>query len=184
MEKLKRFWNLVPALILWLMLSIFLWGWIFTFLTDTAPENKLTLFVDAAVPEATGLAVKLEEIALDDTIRMVKVRPFSYAMLDGEPLRRADLYIVREGNLEEYGDWFAPLPEDFSDIGQIWEKDGVPMGVKVYDHETGLGAAAAYITYENPQYPDEDYYLLFGKASAHLKDGRALPMAMQLLDIH
>ena len=183
MEKLKRFWNLVPALILWAMLSVFLWGWIFTFLTDTAPENKLTLFVDTAVSDATGLAVRLEENALSDEIRMVKVHPFSYAMLDGEPLRRADLYIVREGNLGEYADWFAPLPEGFAAVGQVWEQEGVPVGIKVYDHATGQGAASAYITYEDPQYPNEDYYLLFGKSSPHLEDGLSLPMAAELLNI-
>ena len=89
MKPMKRLWNLIPAMILWGMLSVFLWGWIFIFLTDTQPENKLTLFVDTAVPDATGLAVRLEENALSDEIRMVKVHPFTYAMLDSEPLRQS-----------------------------------------------------------------------------------------------
>ncbi|MBP3540770.1 MAG: hypothetical protein J6K72_02975 [Clostridia bacterium] len=199
MEKLKRFWNLVPALILWAMLSIFLWGWIFTFLTDTAPENKLTLFVDAAVPDSTGLAVRLEENALSDEIRMVKVHPFSYAMLDGEPLRRADTYIVRVSHVEEYWEWFAPLPERLTagaaPVGSYQQPigasllllDGAPYGIRVYDAATGTGIAQAFIDYHDPALPDEDYYLMLGKESLHLtaneggQDDKAILLAEAIL---
>lgn len=195
MKHLKRFFDLVPALILWLMLSVFLWGWIFTFLTDTKPENKLSLFVDAAVTDGTGLAVRLEEALLDDRIRMVKVHPFTYAMLDSEPLRHADVYLVRASHIEEYRDWFAPLPESFADAMQV-EDDSIYVledaeyGIRIWNAAESTGIAQHYIDYHDPALPDEDYYLFFGRESLHLTgnenglDDKAVQLAEELLMIH
>ena len=191
MKPMKRLWNLIPAMILWGMLSVFLWGWIFTFLTDTKPENKLTLFVDAAVTDGTGLAVQLEETLLDDTISMVKVHPFTYAMLDSEPLRQSDVYIVSASHVEEYREWFAPWSVGFSakdgSDDALLLLDGAPYGIRVYDTATGTGIAQAFIDYHDPALPDEDYYLMLGKASLHLTanegglDDRAILLAEAIL---
>ena len=193
MKPMKRLWNLIPAMILWGMLSVFLWGWIFTFLTDTQPENKLTLFIDAAVTDGTGLAVQLEETLLDDTISMVKVHPFTYAMLDSEPLRQSDAYIVRASHVEEYREWFAPWSVDFSakdgHDDALLLLDGAPYGIRVYDAATGTGIAQAFIDYHDPALPDEDYYLMLGKASLHLTanagglDDRAILLAEAFLTL-
>ena len=188
MKPLKRLWNLLPAMILWGMLSVFLWGWIFTFLTDTKPENKLTLFIDAAVTDGTGLAVQLEETLLDDAISMVKVHPFTYAMLDGEPLRQSDAYIVRASHVEEYRDWFAPLPEGLTAASpDLLLLDGLPYGIRVYEAATGTDIAQAFLTYHDPALPEEDFYLMLGKASLHLTanpgglDDRAILLAEAIL---
>ena len=193
MKPMKRLWNLIPAMILWGMLSVFLWCWIFTFLTDTQPEHKLTLFVDAAVTDGTGLAVQLEETLLDDTISMVKVHPFSYAMLDSEPLRQSDVYIVRASHVEEYREWFAPWSVGFSakdgHDDALLLLDGAPYGIRVYDAATDTGIAQAFIDYHDPALPDEDYYLMLGKASLHLTanegglDDRAILLAEAFLTI-
>lgn len=190
MKPLKRLWNLIPAMILWGMLSVFLWGWIFTFLTDTQPEHKLTLFIDAAVTDGTGLAVQLEETLLDDAIHMVKVHPFTYAMLDGEPLRQSDAYIVRASHVAEYREWFAPLPEGLTATSpDLLLLDGVPYGIRVYDAATGTGIARAFIDYHDPALPDEDFYLMLGKASLHLTanpggmDDKAILLAEALMAI-
>ena len=190
MKPLKRLWNLLPAMILWGMLSVFLWGWIFTFLTDTKPENKLTLFIDAAVTDGTGLAVQLEETLLDDAISMVKVHPFTYAMLDGEPLRQSDAYIVRASHVEEYRDWFAPLPEGLTATSpDLLVLDGLPYGIRVYEAATGTGIAQAFLTYHDPALPEEDFYLMLGKASLHLTanpgglDDRAILLAEAFLNL-
>ena len=187
MKALKRFWDMVPALILWAMLSIFLWGWIFTFLTDTEPENKLTLFVDAAVPDDTGLAVRLEETLKGGPIRMVKVHPFTYAMLSGEQLRTSDAYIVRASHVEEYREWFAPLPAGLAE-GAAQESllllEGVPFGLRVYDAAAGEGILAQYIDYHDPALPQEDHYLLLGSGSLHLtaNPGGADDLAVSLAE--
>lgn len=171
MKKRKLLWDLLPAMILWLMLSVFLWGWIFTFLTDAKPENKLTLFADAAVTDGTGLAVQLEETLKSGPIRMVKVHPFTYAMLSGEQLRTADAYIVRASHVEEYREWFAPLPAVLAE-GAAEEEllllEGVPFGLCVYDAAAGEGILAQYIDYHDPALPEEDHYLLLGNSSLHL----------------
>lgn len=186
MKKLKLLWDLLPAMVLWLMLSVFLWGWIFTFLTDTKPENKLTLFADTAVTDATGLAVRLEETLKDGPIRMVKVHPFTYAMLSSEALRGADVYLVRASHVQEYREWFAPLPEGFAAAQQaqpdaLLTADGTTAGLRVYDAAQKTGPAGAYIAYQDASQPEEDFYLFFGNGSTHLDDGLALRLAEQLL---
>ncbi len=192
MKMRNRFWHMLPAMVLWLMLSVFFWGWIFTFLTDAEPENKLTLFADAPVADATGLAVKLEQELKNDAIRMVKVHPFTYAMLDGEQLRRADVYIVRASHVEEYREWFAPLPAGFVPEGEedaVLLLEGVPWGLRIYDAAGGTGIAREHIGYHDPSLPDEDFYLMFGKASVHLTaneggvDDEAVHLAETLLTI-
>lgn len=192
MSRRKRLWNLLPAMLLWAMLSLFLWGWIFTLLTDTDPENKLTVFADAAIPDATALAVRLEQEVLGGQIRMVKAHPFTYAMLSSEGLSRSDVYIVRESHLEEYREWFAPLPEGLAaalPALRLWQPEGVPTGILIWDAETGEGAAKTYITYSDPALPDEDCYLLFGAASLHLTgnpgsvDNAAVRLAETLLQL-
>jgi hypothetical protein len=192
MKKRKLLWDLLPAMILWLMLSVFLCGWIFTFLTDAKPENKLTLFADAAVTDGTGLAVQLEETLKSGPIRMVKVHPFAYAMLDGEQLRTADAYIVRASHVEEYREWFAPLPAVLAEgaaEGELLLLEGVPFGLRVYDAAAGEGILAQYIDYHDPALPQEDHYLLLGNSSLHLTanpagaDDLAVSLAEALLSL-
>ena len=43
---MKTIWQvmkLIPLLILWLMFSIFLWGFVFNLITDAPREQKITL---------------------------------------------------------------------------------------------------------------------------------------------
>lgn len=185
MKKVKRFLALLPALILWLMFSILLWGFVFTRITDTAAEKKLVLCVDAPVPGATDLAVALEAYA-DEGIRMVKVHPFTYAMMNGDALRSADLYIVKESDIPQYRDWFLPLPQAF-DGRPVYSMEGEAYGVLVYDAKKQTGAAQAYIDYIQPSETPENCYLLFGKNSVHVStnenavDNAAVHLAEALL---
>ncbi len=188
MKRLKRFLDLLPLLLIWLMASVLLWGWVFTFLTDTAPEKKIVLYVDAPVPRATELSVALEDAALSPAIEMVRAHPFTYAMMADSGLKTADLYIVRASGAEKYRDWFRPLPKDFQEAGTLLEMDGVPMGLRVYDQASGTGVAASYITYAAPQGPGEDCYLFFGRDSVHADaqsgaDALALDYAQYLLTL-
>ena len=188
MKKYRQFLDLVPAMLLWLMLSIFLWSFVFNFLTDTAPENKLVLFADAPLTEETRLAVLLEE-GIAAPVEMVQVRAFSYAMMGSEAIEGADLYIVGASQAETYQDWFAPLPPRLLEAGEILALDGVPLGVKIYDAATGTGAAASFIGYDAPGKEAEDHYLFVGKRSLHVQsnenavDDQAVSCALRLLDI-
>lgn len=185
MNKIKHFFNLVPAMLMWLMLSIFLWGFVFNILTDVPAAEKLVLFIDAPLTDETALAVSLEETA-GDAIRMVQVRPFSYALMSSEAIEAADLYIIGESSIADYGDWFSPLPEELC-TGTLLEKDGQPMGVKVFDAATGEGIALEHIGYTHPSKTAEDHYLLVGKNSLHVKthenavDNEAVTCAVMLM---
>ena len=178
MKKRNRFFMLIPGLILWLMLGVLLWGSVFVRITDAPRENKITLYIDAAVPGDTALSVTLEAAGAEG-IRMVQARPFSYAMFDGGPLKTADLLIVPASHVETYKDWLSPLPEEMRTLGTFLEIDGEPWGLLVYDHETGSGFASSYIQYE----PAENYYLFFGSASVHREDGKAVLYALKFLEL-
>lgn len=188
MKKLKAFLDLVPLMLLWAMLSIFLWSFVFNFLTDTAPENKVVLFIDAPLQEESRLAVLLEE-AVAEPVEMVQVRAFSYAMMDSTEIERADLYIVGASQAETYRGWFAPLPEALRPCGEVLEMDGVPCGVKVFDAAAGTGVAAEFISYAFPGKEPEDYYLFIGRNSLHVQshenavDDQAVACALRLLEI-
>ena len=167
MSKLRRFLSLIPALMLWLMLSVLVWGFVFTRITDTDPAHKISLFIDSEVTDATGLAVQLEE-HLDGNISIVKVHPFTYAMLDGGQLEASDLFIIRADHMETYGEWLTPLPEDMRGVYPEYNLDGVPFGVKAYDAESKKGITTEYINYLPLSEPEEDYYLCFGQKGVHL----------------
>lgn len=173
MKKLKPFFDLFPAMLMWLMLCIFLWGFVFSALTDFPAAEKVTLFVDAPLAEETRLATAMEQ-AVSAPVRAVQVRPFAYAMMGSEEIEQADLYIVPAANVETYREWFAPLPEGLQ--GDLL-LEGVPYGILVWDAATQTGVAR-----ETIHYPDEDCYLLFGAASRHAEDGQAAACALVLLN--
>lgn len=186
MKRIRQFFDLAPAMLMWLMLSIFLWGFVFNFLTDAPAQEKLTLFVDAPLSEESALAVRLEEM-IREPVRMVQVRAFSYAMMDGSAIENADLYIIGESQLNEYQEWFVPLPEELLHQGEVLTADGVPLGLKVYDAATGKGVAAMHIGYTAPGKVNEDHYLFIGRNSCHLLanegavDNQAVSCALHLL---
>ena len=157
MRKLLR---QLPAMLLWLIISVVFWCWIFTFLTDTAPKNKIALFIDAPSCRDTELALEMEK-SMPDGIHMVKVHPFSYAMLNSEQITGADLYILRESEVGLYKDWFA--------------EDG--MCIRIAGQQNGLDP---YIDFAAPE---EDWFLFAGKGSVHLEDGAARQAAETLLKI-
>lgn len=179
MSVVKKIFARVPAYVIWLMLSVALWGWIFGRITDTAAENKIVLFVDAYDVQDTALAVRLEE-EKPEGIRMVQVHPFSYVLFQSETLLSADLYIIKESDAADYLDSFLPLTEAAPDG---WSLDGTPYGLLAYDAQTGQGAAADLITYTLEGMPEENYYLFFGANSLHTGqvDDAAFRVAERLL---
>lgn len=189
MRTIRKVITLIPLLILWLMLSIFLWGFVFNLITDAPAAQKITLCVDAETPGATQLAVLLEE-KLDGKVRMVKVRPFSYAMFDSGTLTGADLFIVPASHAEIYQEWFSHLPEEFRDQGLSLEIDGVTYGIRAYNAAVGTGIAKDCIQYVSLDAEKEDFYLFFGKESVHLPgnenavDGTAVDAAHILFDLY
>ena len=110
MGKLKKILDLVPLFLLWAMISVLAWGFVFNQITDTDRAYKLVLCVDAPVPGENEFALEIKREA-PDRIRLVRVCPFSYAMMDAKTLEEADLYLIAEDHLETYRDWLLPLTD-------------------------------------------------------------------------
>lgn len=186
MRVLKNIFSQLHVYVLWILLSTVFWSWIFlSFITDTKPEYKVVVYIDAAECADRELSVVLEE-DMPEGLRMVQVHPFSYALFDRDALLKADLFILPASSVEEYNGVFSPMREaPPSPWGEPWRIDGVAYGIKVFDAETGRGAAGAYIGYA----PEEDYYLFFGARSLHAAafadsgDDAALAVARRLLDL-
>ena len=153
---------------MWLLLSAVFWGWIFSsFVSDTAPEKKITIYIDAPQVADTALDVALEE-HLPPGIRMVRAHPFSYAVFDTDALLGADIFIVPASHAAEYIDSFSPLRGVLlTDPEERWEHNGVAYGLRVYDADACLGSGEEYIDYAVPGQAPEDYYLFFGTGSLH-----------------
>ncbi len=189
MKAFRKVIALIPLLILWLMLSIFLWGFVFNLITEAPREQKITLCVDAETPGKTDLAVLLEE-RLGEKVRMVKVRPFSYAMFDSGTLTGADLFIVPASRAETYLEWFAPLPQELLNKNGVLTIGGVPYGVPAYNAAADTGIAKEHIQYISTDGEKEDFYLFFGKNSVHLAenenaiDHTAVDAAQILFDLY
>jgi len=165
MKTVKKIMNLVPLMLFWLMMSVFVWSWIFTFLTDAPRAEKIVLYVECAVPGDTFIAAKLEETP-SPSIRMAQVRPFSYSMMSSQGIRNADLYIVSESGMKEYFEWLLPLPENAASLCETHSLNGIPYGIKVYDALTQSGILSNQIAYDTEK--AENYYLAFGKQSLHI----------------
>jgi hypothetical protein len=108
---------------------------------------------------------------------MVKVHPFTYALFGSDALKQADLYIVPASHLEEYRDWFSPLPEEMAAFASGQYPDGIP----VFDPASGRSVAGSWILYSPPSGESEPYFLFFGRNSMHLSDHAAAGVARALL---
>ena len=98
---------------------------------------------------------------------MIKVHRFTEALFGDRTFLNADIYIVRASDVEELRDAFS---------GE---------GIKVYDAETGRGAADGYISYWVPGAESEDYYLFYGINSLHTgkQDTAAFYVAERFMEI-
>lgn len=161
MRILKNIFSQLHSFVLWLLVSVMLWGWIFTLLTNTTADKKVTVYCHVPAVQDTALAVALEE-TMPEGLRMIKVHSFDYVMFDTESINQGDIFILPASEIGLYAESLAPVAD-----GQ---------GVKVYDADTGSGIATDYI-----QYANEDFYLFLGVDSAHLEDGKALAVAQEIL---
>ncbi len=207
MRFLKNVFSQLHSFILWLMFSAVFWGWIFTIVTDAPAEEKVTVYCYVSEIRDKDLAVALEENR-PEGIRMIKVHPFDYVMMNIERMEDGDIFILPESQIETYEELLADKDSggaiangkdsggsiagdanngDMSDsmdgngAESIDTADGsadISDGFLIYDAAAGSGGAAQYIGYEG-----EDYYLFLGARSAHLEDGKALEVARRLLDM-
>lgn len=149
--------------------------------TETSSDKKISVLIEADAVKDNDLAIILEE-NIPKELKTVTVHPFSYVMFEANTLLGADIFIVGESNAEKYIESFVPLQA--TDEYEYLFLNGVPYGIKIYDHVSKTGSATEYISYG-----DEDYYLFFGSRSVHLgalndsKDGYAFDIAKKLIKI-
>lgn len=161
MRFLKNIFSKLHSFVLWLLISAVFWGWIFTIVTDTTADKKVTVYCMVPALEDTALSVALEE-NMPEGLSAVRVHTFDYVMFNTEEFYKADIFILPASEIETYEELFAGVEGEW--------------GVKVYDAAAGTGVAVEYI-----QYPKEDCYLFLGADSIHLEDGKALEVAKELL---
>ena len=181
MRVLKTIFSKFYLYVLWAFFAFLICGQIFSRLGDAPAAHKVTLYADVPSMRDAALAAELER-ELPEGIRVVKVHPFSYAMIDDGDLLASDLYIIPESHVEQYSDSLRPiggaaLPKEGGCFreGELW-------GVRVWDAAKRQGIAADFI-----DYPDEDCWLFFNKASRHIRtlsgtgDDAAVEIARRLL---
>jgi len=162
---MKKLTRQLPLLIIWLILSVILWGFVFNFLTDTTADKKIVIMIDAQLENEVSLAVLLEGLH-SDTVKMVKVHPFTYALMDASAVASADILIIAEGDIEQYQDYIMPVSEEFG-----CEESGILLTGQI---DRWL---AEYCRNVN-------YYLCFGNSGAHITDGEAIKYAKALIELN
>ena len=191
--KKRSIFDRVPLYLLWALFAVLLTMGLFQLVTDTSRAHKLTLMVNAQEVQDTALMRTLSE-DLPDGIRMIKVRPFSYAMLSENSLKEADMWLIRASDFERFLPDLGPVAgykenhpehEYFTVLNgedEIW-------GVKVYDAASGSGALKDYVGYApaGAEETPEDWYLVFNPASLHIgkngQDTAAFTLAERLLTL-
>ncbi len=160
---IKKIFSQLHTFVLWALVSALFWSWIFTFVTDTSPDKKVTVYCLTPEIQDTQMAAALEE-TMPEGLRMIQVHSFDYVMFGVDAFYQGDIFILPASEIENYQELLLP-PED----GQ---------NVRIYDAAGGTGAAQTYIAYA-----DEDYYLFLGTGSEHLEDGKALAVARAILNL-
>lgn len=175
----RKFFAQLPFYLVCLVLGAILWSWIFGLATDTTPEKKVTIFVDAYAVEDARLSAALER-DLPEGIRMVRAHPMSYVMFDDAALRSADLFILPASRAADFDELLAQTPDASADAADV-----LARGEKIYDAAKGSGAAQTYIQYALPGQTPEDYYLFIGANSPHAgeHDGAAYEIIAQLKEL-
>ena len=165
-RRIRRGWiRFFPGAVIWTLLAVILTGFVFTRITDTDPQHKITIYADCKVENAAELAEKLER-KLDGAVRMVKVHPFTFALFGTEQLKSADLYIVPDSRKTEYAEWLG-------------EEEGRVMA----DPDTGMSVAENYFRYNETEPEPSVFRMYFGGKSVHLEDGLTSKAAELLMEI-
>lgn len=172
-----------PKYVLALMGAVLIAGAIFLNVDSVPVRKKITFFVNTFQESARELEDALYEVRPDGITR-VRAHMFSYSLLSAKEIQEADVFIIHESDFERFRENATDLSA-FRDAHPEFTylmADGVPCAIKIYDAETGEGAAVSFLTYPipkpDPSIPvevnpdavyteDEDYYLFISNESRH-----------------
>lgn len=172
---------------LWLMLMIFAWEAVFTFITKPNEKESVYLFCGVENAKTGVMYADLEKIKpeyvknVDVYACSVRVDAFDSVFIT-RGRTEGDIFILPDTYCEEKTMKACFYPMDSSFVEEIFGEDaecgkalcdGKAYGVKIYDKETDNGKAKAYFTYTYFDSNGEkqavgDYYLFFNKKSLHL----------------
>ncbi|MBR6006230.1 MAG: hypothetical protein IK064_01235 [Clostridia bacterium] len=192
MRIIKKILSNIHRYVLWALVSVFLWGWIFTLTSDTVRAKKVEVYSHTVSVDTAELSALLSE-ELPDGIRMVRAHNFDYTLFDNSILSAADILILSESEIADYTASLCPIPsgENGFDFTGAYEKDGSVYGLLIYDAAADRGAANACIDYVSPDSADkQDFYLCFMNSSVHIgtlndsPDDAALTVAKKLLSMY
>ncbi len=186
MRIIKKLFGNLHRYVVVLLLSVVIWAWIFSLVTDAAKAKKVLVYCGAPAMEERALGLALDA-KKPEGIKFVKVSPFSDAIFSSGAPDDADIYILSESQVRLYSEELLPLDEKRSE-GDI-AIGGVVYGILLRSAETGNGSAASFITYSLPGFEDENYYICFNKDSVHVNngegsDGAAFEVAESLLSLY
>ncbi len=188
MKTVKQIFAHFSTYVIWLLLSVFVWSWIFNMINDTSTFHKVSMYIDCHECADLDLTLELEE-DMPKGIKMVKVHPLSYVVFDESTMFMGDILILRESQMENY----RPVLADITALSGRWtdrprySQEDADYGIQVYDGQTGEGILSDYVTFLHPGEEQENFYLVFLAESRHLgslngsKDDAAFQMADRLL---
>ena len=198
---LKKILSNIHRYILWALLSIVIWSFVFTRITDTAPEKKVTVFAHTPELAAEELSIELEK-ALPEGIKMIKVHSFGYSAFGSADIEGADIFIMPEREVEKNLEQLLPVPVGLLEgvSGAVYESGGQVYGFLIYDGASKEGRAKGFIGYEPIEmvydengephdvfFDGDSYYLCFGAGSVHMggnaEDNAALSVAGRLINL-
>lgn len=174
MKFLRNIFSQLHTFVLWLLISVLLWAWVFSFLTDTSREKKVMLFAHVGELHDRDLTLRLEAHK-PEGIKMIKVHDFEYQMIDTSKTF-GDLYIVPQSELEQMLEKDPGAVLEILDPGDhpTYLFEGRPVGLLAYDAETNCGlGAGSYIFYPSPEFDGQNYYLCVSSDTLHYPGAEA-----------
>ena len=162
MKILRNIFSQLHTFVLWLLISVLLWAWVFSFLTDTSREKKVMLFAHVGELHDRDLTLRLEAHK-PEGIKMIKVHDFEYQMIDTSKTF-GDLYIVPQSELEQMLEKDPGAVLEILDPGDhpTYLFEGRPVGLLAYDAETNC-----------PEFDGQNYYLCVSSDTLHYPGAEA-----------
>lgn len=191
MRLIKKIFSNLHRYLLWLLISVFLWAFVYFLITDTTREKKVTIYVDAPEVRAEAMADALE-LNKPEGIKMIKAYPFSYAAFNSLAVGSGDIYIMSESAIMNNLDVLCPIGNEFAAHSENgFYVDGSLYGICLRSVKSGVVCAGEYITFDAPGAAGsgEDYYICFNKRSIHILpwtgvgDDAAAELAESILEL-
>ena len=176
-EVFNRIAKDILAYVACVLVVIFGWSWVFSYLTTVKYEEKVTIFIGSHTldfdktevlnedkPEYLKL-VDVQTYLVNDSMFSACLNAVGYGV--GDILILPEKYIIQEGCSDYYAEISMEYQTQFQNLG-FHEEEGRVYGIKIHDKETHESVIDCIDYGEGEQ--EENYYLVFNKDSYHLSD--------------